>query len=52
MGDNDVGWVASPSIVHAGGLLCMWDVNCFHLSSEFRGSGYLRVEGVWKDNGR
>ncbi|KAL5150740.1 hypothetical protein HKD37_13G037303 [Glycine soja] len=51
-GDNDVGWVASPSIGHAGGLLCMCDSNYFLLKNEFGGRGYVGLEGLWKDKER
>ncbi|GLU19817.1 hypothetical protein SLE2022_360420 [Rubroshorea leprosula] len=49
-GTNECEWVAKPSNGRSGGLLCIWDPNCFIRDKVFEGQNFLGVFGFWGQN--
>lgn len=46
-GNNHCDWAFVPSIGRSGGLLSVWGLGAFSISSSFSGTGYLGISGVW-----
>nr|KYP66721.1 Transposon TX1 uncharacterized [Cajanus cajan] len=46
-----MGWKMTPAINKAGGLLCLWSKAKLEVTDHFQGSGYLGLEGTWKEKG-
>lgn len=40
-------WAFKSLIGRSGGILCIWDVNCFQKSAISEENGYLLLEGFW-----
>ncbi|KAL5134737.1 hypothetical protein HKD37_03G007822 [Glycine soja] len=46
-GRDDVSWIDYPASNTEGGLLCLWQKECFTLQRSFSSDGFIGLERIW-----